>query len=134
MLSPVGYWRARCLKHLSGSAGKNGAWVARRGKTAPGFIVFGPYASLAKGRYVALFRLKRLGKGTGPVATLDTCVGGGTPQTSQRAVSTAALPLDKLRWFPLVFTHPGGAVETRVDWSGQASLAVGAVAVFRVAT
>ena len=132
-LSSVGYWRGQGLKHLSGSVGKNGAWVARRGKTAPGFIVYGPYTKLAKGRYLALFRLKRLGAGSGLVATLDTCVGGGTPQTSQRAVSTAALPLDKWRWFPLVFTHPGGTVETRVNWSGQASLAVGAVAVFRVA-
>ena len=132
-LSSVAYWRARRLNHLTGSVGKNGAWVARRGKNAPGFIVFGPYASLAKGRYVALFRLKRLSAGSGLAATLDTCVGGGNPQTSQCAVSTAALPLDKWRWFPLVFAHPGGTVETRVDWSGRASLAVAAVAVFRVA-
>ena len=130
-LSPVGYWQ-RGLKHHSGSAGKDGVWVARRGKNAPGFIVFGPYASLAKGHYVALFRLKRLSAGSGLVATLDTCAGGGK-QTAQRAVSTAALPLDKWRWFPLAFAHPGGTVQTRVNWSGRASLAVGAVAVFRVA-
>ena len=134
-LSPVAYWRGQGLKHLSGSVGKNGEWVARRGKNAPGFIVYGPYAKLAKGRYVALFRLKRLSAGSGLVATLDTCttVGGGTRQTAQRAVSTAALPLNKWRWFPLAFTHPGGVVQTRVNWSGHASLAVGAAAVFRVA-
>ena len=131
-LSSVAYWPAQGLHHQSGRASGSSAWVARRGQTKPGFIVYGPYAPLVKGKYLALFRLKRLGRGVGPVARLDTCVGGGTPRTGRRVVTVGDLPRRQWRWFAIVFRHPGGTVETRVDWIGHASLEVGAVALFRI--
>ena len=36
-----------------------GNWAAIKGQTEPGFIIFGPYSPLPKGKYVALFRLRR---------------------------------------------------------------------------
>ncbi|MBU6410870.1 MAG: hypothetical protein KGR98_10835, partial [Verrucomicrobia bacterium] len=138
ILSPVEYFEAENLAHRSGEAGPDpsasggAAWFARRGKAEPGFILYGPYAPLEKGKYLSLFRLKRLDAGAGQVALLDTCVGGGVPQTGQLEVRVRELPLNQWRWFPIVFRHPGRQVETRVQWSGSASLEVDAVALWKI--
>ncbi|MCX7599189.1 MAG: GxGYxYP family putative glycoside hydrolase [Armatimonadetes bacterium] len=135
-LVPISYLEAEVLAHLSGSLGHDPAasggqiWLAHRGQDRPGHIVFGPYQALAKGQYLALFRLKRLSEGTGLVVLLDTCIGGGSPQTGQREVRAEELPEGQWRWVPLVFDHPGGQYETRVLWSGSTDLAVDAVAVW----
>ena len=137
-LSCVGLYEAEALNHQAGKAERDSAasggavWLARKEETGSGCIVFGPYASLPEGRYLALYRLKRTGEGAGRVALLDTCVGGGSPQTGTREVGAADLPLNAWRWFPLVFRHPGGTFETRVQWGGGASLAVDAIAVWKI--
>jgi hypothetical protein len=105
--------------------------VARKGETEPGHIMFGPYAPLEAGKYLALFRVRRLDEGTGVLALLDTCVAGGTPQTGKRELRAEELPLNEYRWVPIVFEHPDGNFETRVQWSGAASMAVDAVALWR---
>ena len=81
---------------------------------------------------LALFRVRRLGEGTGALALLDTCVAGSTPQTGKRELRAEELPLNEYRWLPIVFEHPGGNFETRVQWSGAASMAVDAIAVWAV--
>ena len=137
-LSGARLFEAEFLSHQAGQAEKDpeasGAmvWTARKAETAPGYVAYGPYASFEQGRYLALFRLKRTGEGAGRVALLDTCVHGGNPQTGTLDVGAADLPLNAWRWFPLVFQHPGGALETRVLWSGSASLAVDAVTVWKI--
>ncbi len=137
-LSCASLYEAEFLSHQSGQAekdaGASGAtvWVARKAEAAPGCIVYGPYAPMEKGKYLALFRLKRTGECTGQVALLDTCVGGGNPQTGKLEVGAADLPLNAWRWFPIVFQHPGGPLETRVQWSGSASLAVDAIGVWKI--
>jgi hypothetical protein len=138
MLRFAASYEAEALAHHSGreeldpaaSGGKT--WVAEKGQARPGHIVFGPYAPLEKGKYLALFCLKRLGDGGGTVAELDTCVGGGSPQTGVVTVASEQLPVGEYRWVPIVFEHPGGAVETRVNWSGAASLAVDCVVVWGI--
>jgi len=145
ILSPVLYLDAKILSHHSGvaesdpSANGGAAWVARKGNAASGFIVSGPNSMLEEGKYLALFRLKRLDDGTGQVALLDTSVGGGGAvnfgfgrTTGRLEVNSEDLPLNTWRWFPVVFKHPGGSVETRVQWSGNASLAVDAVALWKI--
>lgn len=135
-LVPVAYLEAEVLAHVSGSLEKDQdasggqIWLARAGQDRPAHIVYGPYQSLPAGQYLALFRLKRLGEAAGVVALLDTCVGGGSPQTGQRQVTAEELPEGQWRWAPVIFDHPGGQYETRVQWSGQAQLAVDAVAVW----
>jgi hypothetical protein len=96
------------------------------------YIVFGPYAPLGKGRYIALFRLKRMGEGEGVVATLDTCVGGGQPVTSSRDVLANELPIGEFKRFALSFEHPGGAFETRVFWRGKIPLAVDCIDIWEI--
>ncbi len=126
------------LAHRSGkkeadpSASGGAVWVAREGEEGNTHIVYGPYMPLEKGHYIALFRLKRLGEGEGIVATLDTCVGGGTPITSSKDVWTKELPLNEFRRIALIFEHPGGAVETRVFWQGKIPLAVDCVDLWQI--
>ncbi len=61
------------VPHADGAAG----WEGRKGTTRPGYLVYGPYAELKAGRYLALFRMKRNGEGTGNVAQVDVCAKGG---------------------------------------------------------
>lgn len=126
------------LAHLSGErerdewASRKTLWVARRGKAKTGHIVYGPYTHIEAGRYIAFFRLKRLSAGNGTVATVDSCVGGGRPVVAEKQIMAEQLPINHFRLVPLEFVHPGGAVETRVFWTGQADLAVDFVALFKV--
>jgi len=126
----VAEFEAEQLAHVSGEAEKEAAasggvvWVARRGRAQPGHIVYGPYLPVGEGRYLALFRLKRLGEGEGILAVVDSCVGGGKPVTAERRVKASELPKGEFRLVPLPLTHPGGLIETRVFWAGQADLAV----------
>jgi hypothetical protein len=39
--------------------------------------------------------------------------------------------LNTWRWFPIVFKHPGGSMEARVQWPGDVSLAVDAIALWK---
>lgn len=78
---------------------------------------------LEEGKYLVLFRGKRLDEGAGQAAVLDTSVGGGGPvnfgfghRTGWLEVKPEDLPLNEWRWFPIVFKHSGGSVETRVGW------------------
>ena len=66
------------------------------------------------------------------IATLDTCVAGGTPQTGKRELRCEDLPVGQWRYVAIVFDHPGGGYETRVAWSGAASMAVDAIPVWRI--
>ena len=137
-LRPAAYLEAENLAHRFGQAEADPdssggqVWAARRGQTEAGHIVFGPYAYLDEGGYLALFRLRRTGQGSGLLATLDTCVAGGNPQTGLVEVRVEDLPEGQWRWVPIRFDHPGGNYEVRVLWSAAASLAVDAIALWRV--
>jgi len=131
-------FEAEHLAHLSGElrqderASGKAVWVAERNRAKIGHIVYGPYAPFEAGRYIALFRLKRLSEGEGFIATVDSCVGGGSPVTAEKRITAEQLPIGQFRLVPLEFAHPGGPVETRVFWTGQADLAVDFVALFKV--
>ena len=137
-LEPVTVWEAEDMGHRSGekvsdpSATGGSVWRAEPGKAETGHIVFGPYASMPEGRYVVLFRLKRLGDGQGDLVKLDTCVGGGNPITAERRVRTEDLPQGEYRYVLLVTDHPGGAIETRVEWFGKAGVEIDHIALWRV--
>ena len=73
----------RAGRDRPGCTGDRAACLVRKeGSGSAGYVVYGPYAQMGRGRYVALFRLKRTGQGEGPLITLDTCVGGGIPMTA----------------------------------------------------
>ncbi|MBI5834295.1 MAG: hypothetical protein HZB16_18525 [Armatimonadetes bacterium] len=125
------------LSHKGGAEAKEAGslapsvWVAQPARDAAGHICFGPYAPLAAGSYVALFRVKRLGAGDGQLVTLDAHVGGGAAELSSVNLAAKDLPLGEWKLIPLRFDHPGGTIETRVFWSGRAALAVDTILVAR---
>lgn len=135
---PVALFEAEVLSHLSGeqiedsSASGGRAWQAVPGSAQPGHIVFGPYEGMSAGRYLALFRLKRLGEAQGNLLKVDTCVGGGNPVTAERVVQAEELPIGQYRYIPLITEHPGGAIETRVEWFGRAGVTVDCIALWRL--
>ena len=114
------------------SAGGRLVWAVLAGKTESGWIVYGPYLPLPPGRYLALFRLKRTGDGAGPVATIDACTSGGTRILAHQDLSAGDLPQGAYRAFPLLFDHPGGEIETRINWTGAASLFVDSVTLWKM--
>ncbi|MBC7326937.1 hypothetical protein H5T87_02310 [bacterium] len=134
----VRHLEAEDLAHNSGrkesdpEASNGAVWAAKPGDAGGIYIVFGPYMPLNKGRYLALYRLKRTGEGQGEVVTLDTCVGGGNPVTSSSVLSVDKLPLNQFRRFGLTFEHPGGAVETRVFWNGKVAVAVDCIDLWQI--
>ena len=145
---PIAWDEAENRSHITGTrtvlpgAFGGAAWAAfpgknRGGKTEappPGHMVFGPYRPLPPGRYLALFRVRRLASAPAgaTAATLDACVAGGKLQTGRRRLRVADLPANQWRWVPLEFKHPGGAYETRVYWPGGVALAVDAIALWRM--
>jgi GxGYxY sequence motif in domain of unknown function N-terminal/GxGYxYP putative glycoside hydrolase C-terminal domain len=105
-------------------------WRSSPGKDPAGYVIYGPYKQLPAGKYVAIFRLKR-GMGQGDICTIDTCVGGGVTLNAARRIGEQELPDDSYRSFILSFNHPGGPLETRINWDGKCSLSVDAIVLFR---
>ena len=126
------------LAHLTGEQVVNTdgsiLWEARTGIAKPGYLVYGPYAGLDTGRYLALFRIKRTGEGTGNVAQVDTCVAGASVSTASRMLTASELPLGEYRTVALMFDQdrPGGAYESRVLWTGNASLSFDRVIIWKI--
>jgi len=108
------------------------SWTARPGVTDEGHIVFGPYAPLAPGKYLALFRLQRTGEGNGTVVHIDAHVGGANDDLGSKDVLAADLPQGRWRCVPLTFDHPGGTIETRVYWPGKIPVAVDSIVLWRL--
>ncbi|MBI2302427.1 MAG: hypothetical protein HYU66_26275 [Armatimonadetes bacterium] len=108
------------------------AWAAVAGQDQAGHIVFGPYRPTDPGRYLAVFRLRRTGEGDGPFVILDTHVGGTEIDPARLELNVADVPAGGYRCVPLVFDHPGGALETRVFWQGKAGVMVDGILLFRV--
>jgi hypothetical protein len=138
-LESAGLLEAETLSHLWGkmaddpdaSGGK--VWEALKPDAQNGHVLYGPYTTFAAGRYLAMFRVRRSGPGDGPLLDLDTCVGGGTPQTGLVKMNAEELPQGKWRWVPILFDHPGGALETRALWRGAADVQLDCVGLWRIA-
>lgn len=124
------------LAHTTGERAVNAdgsvCLEAVKGTAKPGFLAYGPYAGLDAGQYLALFRIKRIGNGSGSIAQVDTCVTGGSTSTASRLITIDDLPLGEYRSVALTFNHPGGAYESRVLWTGNASLAFDRVIIWKI--
>ncbi len=108
--------------------------AAKRGVSATGYLSYGPYAALAPGRYLALFRLKRTGEGSGDVVQVDAGLAGGGAIYASKTLSADELPEGEFRSLALVFEHqqPGGTYESRVFWTGKASVAFDRIMVWKI--
>ncbi len=124
----VNTYQAVNLPHNAGKvvddaqAGSGKAWAIAPDDPYRGFVLFGPYAPLDKGRYLVLFRAKRTAEASGQVLTVDASTGGGQVTLGERAVNADDLPVGEYRCIPLVVEHPGGAFEARFERLGDAGL------------
>ncbi|MHB1000665.1 MAG: GxGYxYP domain-containing protein [Armatimonadota bacterium] len=135
---PMKQFEAENMPHNTGrrendsSADSGLVQAAYKGEEKPGHLVFGPYVYMEPGRYLAIFRMKRIGEGDGIVAELDSSVAGSAVQTSKLTVKSDMLPVGEYRNIPLVFDHPGGLLETRVLWPGNISMAADSISLWGV--
>ncbi len=97
-----------------------------------GYVLYGPYAGLNPGTYVAMFRLERAGPGSGEIAKLDVSTNNGATELAKRTLQCEQLPQNRYVYVPVRFTTDGTAIETRVFWSGTVPLHIDCVDVWRV--
>lgn len=136
-LTFVGRFEGEELSHNSGvqiadvDARGGLVWKADAGSGKPGYVVFGPYIPLPEGRYLAVFRVKGGGT-TALLGAVDVCVGGGNPILAKRALAPEDLTPEGFRCVALEFSHPGGTVETRLQWNGDGWVALDWVGLWRI--
>ena len=114
-------------KRVSDSTAIGGsAWFAGENMSAsPGHCVFGPYASLPAGNYVACFRLKSNTKASAEAAVIDVFnLAAGDITLAQKYIHGSDFgTTGKYRFFYLPFKHDGkGTIETRVYSMGSCDL------------
>jgi hypothetical protein len=103
--------------------------VAKAGRDRPNYLLWGPYAPLREGTYLATFPLAATGVGGKvPVATIDV-VGSPPPKLFARRVVTAGeLQARPRKRVTLQFKTPGEYfTETRVFYQGLGTLKAGGV-------
>ncbi|MDO8690483.1 MAG: hypothetical protein Q7R39_10830 [Dehalococcoidia bacterium] len=134
-------WGADSLPHLVGEdvvdpyANSAKSRFSRAG-SPPGFLIYGPYASLKEGRYKATFYMKADAAGfVGPVANID--VSATPPSGETNVLAFREIPADAFWDFPryqevsLYFAASGSArIEFRVVSLGKADLWIEAVQVW----
>jgi hypothetical protein len=143
-------WSATGLSHRSGavipepSALWGKAWASPDPAGKSDCIVFGPYAAMPAGRYLAAFRVKLADDAPADVtsdallATLDMFAGGysgNAKVTGQTEVYRRdfAAP-GQWRWFGVEGNWAGlpSLMETRVTWEGRARIIVDRIVLFRL--
>ena len=137
-LSIIDSYEGRALPHISGhdiadkDAFSTSAFGAVPGQDKAGHISFGPNITVPAGKYVALYRIKRTGPGTGMALKLDSCIAGGTPITVERDIPVDELPEGKFVYVPLVIDHPGGGMETRTFWNGTTPVELDNISIWKL--
>ncbi len=124
--------------HLTGSRGETEesmpVWQVTSDADPAGYLTFGPYGVLPSGRYVAVFRMRRIGDGLGDVVVVDVSSAGRPIGGAQRTVTVDELPLNRWRSVVMAFTNPDAlaSYEARVNWVGSASLQYDRTLIYRV--
>ena len=113
---------------------ERGQVVAKAGRDQPGFLRYGPYASVKAGAYQATFSLAAKGAGPEqPVAMIEV-VGAGDAIFARELVTGRQLRPLRLSDIDLSFATPGGhAIQTRVFYLGGGTLRVGPIHVAAIA-
>ncbi len=133
-------YEAETLQHQFGyeeaddQAGNQRVWVAKPARQQPAYIIYGPYEEYPPGRYLALFRMKLLEATDKSVAAIDSSIDGQVFLGS-RELTAEDLREGKFASVPLaidVTESQYGRLEFRVNWHGNASLAVDSIAVFQL--
>jgi hypothetical protein len=108
----------------------NGVVTARAGRDGPGYLLWGPYASLKEGEYRATFSLAATG--AAPNQRVAAIEAAGTPPSKffARRELKASEVGPRMSKHTLDFKTPGGyLVETRVYYFGNGDLKAGPIEV-----
>src|ERR1035437_3758206 len=119
---------------VSDKAALNGnAWEASSKNGMAEQMLYGPYADLPAGDYVAFYHIRLVDQASGDeVASVDSCVDLGRQALSRRDIPDTELRPGKYVWVPFGFHNPGGKLEVRLYWNGSSALRVDQVALFSV--
>lgn len=135
----VSVYEAERLSHQCGEeeadaeAGNGRTWVARRTRDKSSHIVYGPYEEYPPGKYLAVYRMKLLETTDKDIATVDASIGGQL-YLGSRKLTGDDLQEGKFVSIPLSFDvteSQNGRLEFRVNWHGNASLALDAITLFQ---
>jgi len=109
------------------------AWEASSKIGMAEYMLYGPYADLPAGDYVAFYHIRLVDEANGEeVASVDSCVDAGRQMLSRRDIPDTELKQGKYVWVPIAFHNPGGRLEVRLHWNGSSVLRVDQVALFSV--
>ena len=99
------------------------------GISTKGGIIYGPYASISEGDYIAVFRIKRLDDTSEKLDAVVDVISNG--QNNEIRLANDILPVGEYKNIVLPFTTKTGTLETRVLWNNGPSLAVDCVYIFK---
>ena len=135
----VRVYEAETMPHQCGyekadaEAANKRTWVARPTRDKPSYVVFGPYDELPPGKYLTVYRMKLLETTDQGIATVDASIGGNL-YLGSRKLTADDLPEGKFASVPLIIDvteSQDGRLEFRVNWHGNASLALDSITVYR---
>lgn len=140
-----GVWAATALRHRAGEQVADDdalfgyAWATPPPPGEATHVIFGPYADVRPGRYLACFRMKLPTEAAGgSLATLEVFAGGwdglAKVLASREVAASELLPAGKYHWLSLLADWPGppSLLETRVLWHGRVPFVADRVALFRL--
>jgi hypothetical protein len=109
------------------------AVVAREGRDERGFVLWGPFATLKTGAYLATFSLSAAGVGPDAQLAVIEAIGGNDLVFAREIVTPRQLHPRRLTEIDLPFATPGDfPIQTRVFYLGQGTLRAGPVKVRRI--
>ncbi len=96
--------------------------------------LFGPYAEVPAGDYVAFYRLRLAAPADDDLlGVLDASVNGGAEIMIQQPLYVSDLSADRWSMVPLAFHVGGPRLEVRLHWTGAADLLIDSVTLYAVA-
>ena len=135
----VARWASTDLKHIVGVptddavAAGGRAWEGTASLAAAGGpLLFGPYAAMPAGDYVAFFRIQQTGElGEEAIGAIDACVNGAAGAAIARELGPGDLAQGRYVQVPLAFAMKAGSLECRLPWSATTSIRADTVTLFR---
>ena len=113
---------------------KGAAWEVRVShKDPPNYMIYGPYAVLPKGNYVAVLHVKLMDATDDMAGSVDSCVNLGNVSLGLGYdIWPKDLVIGRYVWLPFPIQYPGGKLEIRLYWNGIADLRLDEVQVYSV--
>ncbi len=128
---PQSHIIGKAVADAQASHGK--AWQVAKGDTPFQDALFGPYAQIAPGEYIAFYRIKPMGTSDMPqLAELDAATDYGSNPLNSETITLSQVPPGRYSEIPLAFSYQGGKLEVRLSWPGYTPLRIDNVLLYRL--